>query len=48
MDRKDKIIQTLSMQIAHDAVLKAELLAIIKQLEEKLKEVENNGNESTA
>lgn len=44
MDRKDRMIQTLAHQIAHAEVVKAELLAIIRELEEKLKEVEENGN----
>lgn len=47
MDKKDKIIQTLASVIAHNEIVKAELLAVIQELQEKLKEGEKDGDNST-
>ena len=46
MDKRDKVIQTLASVIAHNEIVKAELLATIQELQEKLKESEKYGDNS--
>lgn len=46
MDKKDKIIQTLASVIAHNEIVKAELLTTVQELQAELKEVKENGNNS--